>query len=101
LPADTPDTTSIRPDNPKLRPGCPRFGDGKLNQSRAKHALSFGARIEEHAKEAREKASTMPPCPERDALLQKARQADTAAKINEWVSSPGLQPPREIAELKK
>ena len=27
------------------------------------------------------------------AQLRKARQAETASRINEWLSSPGLQPP--------
>jgi hypothetical protein len=32
--------------------------------------------------------------PERDALLKKIRQLDTAAHLSEWLSSPGLQPPK-------
>ena len=31
--------------------------------------------------------------PQRDALLRKIRQLDTATHINEWLSSPGLRPP--------
>jgi hypothetical protein len=30
----------------------------------------------------------------REKLLQKLRQLDVAAHINEWLSSPGLQAPR-------
>ncbi|QHO75812.1 hypothetical protein ACH79_27575 [Bradyrhizobium sp. CCBAU 051011] len=33
------------------------------------------------------------PGPQRDGLLQKIRQLETASHINEWLSSPGLQPP--------
>ncbi|MGX1323273.1 cell division protein FtsB [Bradyrhizobium sp. USDA 377] len=33
------------------------------------------------------------PGPQKDALLRKIRQLDTAAHIGEWLSSPGLQPP--------
>jgi hypothetical protein len=33
------------------------------------------------------------PGPQKDALLRKIRQLDTAAHMNEWLSSPGLQPP--------
>jgi hypothetical protein len=33
------------------------------------------------------------PGPERDGLLKKIRQLETASHINEWLSSPGLQPP--------
>ena len=33
------------------------------------------------------------PGPEMDALSKKIRQLDTAAHMNEWLSSPGLRPP--------
>jgi hypothetical protein len=33
------------------------------------------------------------PGPQKDALLRKITQLDTAAHISEWLSSPGLQPP--------
>jgi hypothetical protein len=31
--------------------------------------------------------------PERDDMPRKARQTETAAKINRWLTSPGLRPP--------
>jgi hypothetical protein len=31
--------------------------------------------------------------PERDALVQKIRQLDTASHMNEWLMSPGLRQP--------
>jgi len=31
---------------------------------------------------------------EQEDLLRKARQADTAFHMDEWLSSPGLQPPK-------
>jgi hypothetical protein len=42
----------------------------------------------------RAEAEKLPQGAERDALLRKARQAETASHMNEWLSSPGLQPPR-------
>jgi hypothetical protein len=33
------------------------------------------------------------PGPQKDALLRKIRQLDTASHVSEWLSSPGLQPP--------
>ena len=33
------------------------------------------------------------PGPQKDALLRKIRQLDTAAHMSEWLSSPELQPP--------
>jgi len=41
----------------------------------------------------REQAGELPPGEERDALLRKARELDTAAHINDWINSPGLRPP--------
>lgn len=32
--------------------------------------------------------------PERDALLKKARHADTAAHLDDWANSQGLRPPK-------
>jgi len=31
---------------------------------------------------------------QRDGLLKKIRQLETASHISEWLSSPGLQPPK-------
>jgi hypothetical protein len=35
----------------------------------------------------------LPPSPQRDGLLRKIRQLETASHMNEWLSSPGLQSP--------
>jgi len=48
----------------------------------------------ELAQRAREQAEGLPHGPEREALMRKARQLETALHINEWVTSPGLQAPR-------
>jgi hypothetical protein len=58
-----------------------------------KNTLTFPDRLAKVAKRFREEAETKPPGPERDALIEKARQADTAAHIDQWVSSTGLRPP--------
>ena len=50
-------------------------------------------RLISFAKEAREKAAQLEPCPEKDDLLRKARQAETAAHLDDWANSPGLQTP--------
>ena len=36
---------------------------------------------------------------EREMLLRKARQAETAMHINDWLSSPGLQAPKAVQDL--
>ncbi|MFO1109926.1 MAG: hypothetical protein U1E61_12125 [Bradyrhizobium sp.] len=50
-------------------------------------------RLIEEAASCRAQAGLLLPGPVREALLTKARQADTAAHIDEWLSSPELQPP--------
>jgi hypothetical protein len=36
------------------------------------------------------------PGPQKDGLLKKISQLDTASHINEWLTSPGLQPPKPV-----
>jgi hypothetical protein len=40
------------------------------------------------------KAAELRPSAERDHLLRRARQADTASHIDDWANSPGLRPPK-------
>jgi len=61
---------------------------------RFKQTVSLQDRISSFAETARKVAALLPPGAERDVLLRKARQADTAANITDWVNSPGLQPPK-------
>jgi hypothetical protein len=39
-------------------------------------------------------AEKLPPGKDRDALMRKARQLETASQINQWLSSAELQPPK-------
>jgi hypothetical protein len=64
-----------------------------LKRRRFKQTLSLQDRLATWAEEVREQAAKLPPGPERDALLKKLRQADTAAHLDDWANSPGLQPP--------
>jgi hypothetical protein len=43
---------------------------------------------------AKSEAEKLPHGKERDHLLRKARQLETASRINDWLSSPALNPPR-------
>ena len=38
-------------------------------------------------------ADRLPPGPERDELLRKMKLFESYAKIDNWIASPGLQPP--------
>lgn len=40
-----------------------------------------------------EAAAALPVGVERDAVLNRARQFDNALHINDWLATPGLQPP--------
>jgi hypothetical protein len=53
----------------------------------------FKSTLAKEAKRCREEVETKPPGQERDDLLRKARQAETAAHIDQWISSLGLKPP--------
>jgi hypothetical protein len=61
---------------------------------RFKQTESLKERLASFAKEVRDKADHMPSCREREELLKKARQAATAAHLDDWANSPGLQPPK-------
>jgi hypothetical protein len=65
-----------------------------MERQRIKHTLPFSARCLQEAERLRAEAKTFQPGPERDQLIRRARQADTAAHIDEWLRSPGLQPPK-------
>lgn len=58
---------------------------------RFKQTVPFKDRLMIFARDLREEASLMPPGHNRDELLRRARRADTAAQLDEWVRSPGLQ----------
>jgi hypothetical protein len=61
----------------------------RLNQSR-----SLEERLADESIRLREEAKRLPPGADREILLRKARQAETASQMNEWLRSPGLRPPR-------
>jgi hypothetical protein len=47
----------------------------------------------EQSEAAKEEAAKLPYGKLKDQLLLEARQLRTASQINQWLSSPGLQPP--------
>ena len=66
----------------------------RMNSDERASRPSFEARVSQAAKELEQKAWGMPPGPERDNLLRRARQMDVTSHLREWLSSPGLQPPK-------
>lgn len=64
-----------------------------FGRKRVKHELSFEDRLLGAARDAREAARRLPPGKKREMLLRAARESETAARINRWISSPGLRSP--------
>jgi hypothetical protein len=56
--------------------------------------LPLQDRMALHALRLNEQAQALRPGPERDAVIRRARQAETASHVDDWLSSPGLRPPR-------
>ena len=51
-------------------------------------------RLASFAEELREKAARLPSGPDKDDLIKRARQAETAANIDDWARPPELRPPK-------
>jgi hypothetical protein len=41
-----------------------------------------------------ELASALPNGPSKERILAKIRQLETASRVSQWLTSPGLQPPK-------
>jgi len=65
-----------------------------FKRRRFKQTTTLEARLAMEARQLREEAARLPPGVERERLLRKARQNDTASHIGDWLRSPGLQTPR-------
>jgi hypothetical protein len=65
-----------------------------MQRNRFTQTIALGDRLDDEAERLRQKARTVPVGKERDSLLRRARQLETASHINQWLSSPGLQTPQ-------
>jgi hypothetical protein len=72
-----------------------------IRRPRVKHATSFKDRLLKSAQDARAQAAGLPPGAARERLLLKARQSETAADIDTWISSPGSPPPDSLDPTRK
>jgi hypothetical protein len=68
-------------------------GSAVLDQYRAKRFLSLGDRLALYAKKVRQRAARLPPGVEKDALLKKAHQANSASELHDRAGSLGPQSP--------
>jgi hypothetical protein len=83
-------------ENANCAPALPEIGKGMrvMERRRFKPSAPSDQRLEEQAKRLRKEARGTPPGVERDKLIRLARQSETAAHIQEWLTSSGLLPPR-------
>lgn len=60
---------------------------------RVKQTSSLEERMAEQAAKLKAMADQLPAGTKREALLKRARIAETGAHLSNWIQSPGLQPP--------
>ena len=66
-----------------------------MERRRIDRKLTFKQQLAAEAMRFREAAEKEPPgTMARELLLRRVRQAETASHINDWLTSPGLAPPR-------
>jgi hypothetical protein len=65
-----------------------------MQRRRFTQTTSLEQRLAEEAKRLREQAKKLPPGPDRERLLRKAREDEMVAQMAGWITSPGLQPPK-------
>jgi hypothetical protein len=63
-----------------------------LKRNRLTQAQSFKERLVSFATDLRDQAAQLPAGAEREDMLRRARRANVAAHLDDWVYSPGLQP---------
>nr|WP_249150368.1 hypothetical protein [Bradyrhizobium sp. JYMT SZCCT0180] len=65
-----------------------------MQRRRIQHHVPLEQRLVEEAERLRKMAKGTRLGIERERLIRKARQAETAAHMQQWLSSPGLQRPK-------
>ena len=60
-------------------------------RNRRKQTQSLQERLMSFAEAARERARRLPPCKEREILLQRAKQNEMASNLTDWLSAPGYR----------
>jgi hypothetical protein len=65
-----------------------------MERRRFEQTSPLDQRLVDQAQRLRKEARGTPPGIEREKLIRKARMAETASHMSEWLSSPGLRPPK-------
>jgi hypothetical protein len=63
-------------------------------RSRFEQVILLKDRLSAFIRAMRERAALVPPGPERDEILKKAKRAETARDMEDWANSSELQPPK-------
>jgi hypothetical protein len=66
-----------------------------------RHEASFQDRLLKSAQDAREEAAKLSAGAARERLLLKAKQSESAAGFDSWISSPGSHPPHDLGFMRK
>src|SRR6266498_3108327 len=61
---------------------------------RVKQTSPLDQRLADQAQRLREEAKGTPPGVDRERLLRRARQAEAAAHMEQWLTSPGVHAPK-------
>lgn len=85
---------SVGDENASLRSRLTREQRHAEACRRFKQTEALEKRLSKEAEQLRKEARGTPPGIEREQLIKRARQADTASHMTEWLTSPGLQPPK-------
>lgn len=63
------------------------------------HTMPFRQRLIEGAARLQQAAEQLPLGVEREALMKRAKQAEAAIQINDWLAMPGSEAPAAVAQL--
>src|SRR5258707_8999210 len=77
-----------------LPPILERMEQHMPERRRFTQTTSLEGRLADEARRLRKQAQGTPPGIERERLVRSARQAETASRMNEWLTSRGLQAPK-------
>jgi len=70
-----------------------------FKRRRFRQASSLAERLSENVEQLRKQLAQLSPGAERDKIARLIRQSETASHIDEWLKSPGLQPPTALSGL--
>ena len=65
-----------------------------MQRRRFNEITPWDQRLDEQAARLHQEAENTPAGFERENLIRRARHAETTAHLHEWLTSPGLQPPK-------